>query len=58
MESLTKNKGIAQIRCRFTSGGGATPFCYEIRILGKWHPTNHGFVQWAVGEYRERGNAQ
>ncbi|MDC9623890.1 hypothetical protein PSI22_20190 [Xenorhabdus sp. XENO-7] len=58
MASLTKSNGIAQIRCRFTPGGRATPFCYEIRILGKWELTNHSFVQWVVGEYRERSHGQ
>ncbi|MBD2820131.1 hypothetical protein ID852_05395 [Xenorhabdus sp. 42] len=55
MDSLTKNTGIVQIRCRFTPGNSSVLFRYEIRILGKWEPTNHGFVQWAVDEYRERG---
>ncbi|MCG3463094.1 hypothetical protein L7G72_14830 [Xenorhabdus bovienii] len=58
MGSVTKNQGITQIRCRFTPGNATTPFCYEIRILGKWAPTNHGFAQWAAGQYRERGNGQ
>lgn len=48
MNSIAKKAGIPQIRCRALSGGTDTPFCYEVKVQGRWVTSNHSFAEWVV----------
>lgn len=58
MNSLTRNMGTPQIRCRSMAGSDATPFLYEANLQGEWVPINYQFVAWLVEDTKIRHEAE
>lgn len=52
MASLTTNQHRPQFRCLPVTGG-KTPIHlpYVAKLQGQWESINHGFVDWAVGDF-------
>ncbi|AQT55398.1 TPA: hypothetical protein JD344_01860 [Serratia marcescens] len=49
MSNLTRNSMVPQIRCRaMTGGNSASPFRYEVNVLGRWIASNYQFARWVV----------
>ena len=51
MNSLLKNAGIAQLRCRVIRGA----FLYEVKVQGVWLSSNYQFASWIVDTARAVG---
>ena len=58
MNSLTRNKGTPQIRCRSVAGSDSAPFLYEANLQGEWVPINYQFVAWLVEDTKIRHEAE
>lgn len=58
MNSLTRNKGIPQIRCRSVAGSDTARFLYEANLQGEWVPINYQFVAWLVEDTKIRHEAE
>lgn len=49
MSNLTRNSVVPQIRCRSMTGGkSASPFRYEVNVMGRWIASNYQFACWVV----------
>jgi len=49
MSNLTRNSIVPQIRCRAMTGGkSASPFRYEVNVMGRWIASNYQFARWVV----------
>lgn len=48
MNSLLKNAGIPQLRCRVV----ACAFLYEMNVHGEWQPSNYQYVSELVEKMR------
>jgi hypothetical protein len=59
MNSLTRNMGTPQIRCRSITGGrDVAPFLYEANLLGEWVAINYQFAAWLVEDMRIKHEAE
>lgn len=59
MNSLTRNQGTPQIRCRSITGGrDVAPFLYEANLLGEWVAINYQFAAWLVEDMRIKHEAE
>jgi hypothetical protein len=59
MNSLTRNQGTPQIRCRSIAGGrDVAPFLYEANLLGEWVAINYQFAAWLVEDMRIKHEAE
>ncbi|AUX93672.1 hypothetical protein C2E15_11670 [Mixta gaviniae] len=53
MSILTRKAGVPQLRCRAMSGGKtASPFRYEVNVMGRWIASNYQFAAWVVDSGR------
>ncbi|TCL06863.1 hypothetical protein EZJ58_5160 [Sodalis ligni] len=49
MNSVTKNAGLPQMRCKSVAGGqNPAAFRYEVMVMGLWIPSNYQFARWVV----------
>lgn len=58
MNSLTRNMGAPQIRCRSVAGSDTARFLYEANLQGEWVPINYQFVAWLVEDTKIRHEAE
>ncbi|MBE0148288.1 hypothetical protein FOT80_02625 [Serratia fonticola] len=55
MSSLTTTYRRSQLRLLPVSGGKSpADYCYVVRIPDGWEETNHGHLDWAVGDFRQQ----
>ncbi|CAH4002137.1 TPA: hypothetical protein JD344_18590 [Serratia marcescens] len=55
MGSLTTTYRRSQLRSLPVPGGKEpVDYCYVVRIPNGWEETNHGHLDWAVGDFRQQ----